>query len=71
MDAVIEVGVMTAVAELVTPLVMAFKRFSSQVQALVTQTSTSILRSLRIGRSSISAVPGDNNFMKGGLAVFA
>lgn len=62
---------MEAVATIVTPLVMAFKQFTSKVVVLVTQTPASILRSLRMGRSSLCAVPGDSNFMKGGRAVFA
>lgn len=62
---------MTAEATLVAPLVMAFKHFFSKVVRLMTQTSTSILGSLRMGRSSLSAIPGDINFMKGGLAVLA
>lgn len=71
MDARIEVGVMTAEANIIRPLVMAFVRVASQIKALVTQTSTSILRSLRQGRSSLCAIPGDTNFMKGGRAVLA
>lgn len=69
MDARIEAGVMTAAVDVVAPLVMAFERVSSLVMALVTQTSASILRTLRQGRSSLSAVPGDNFIMEGGLAV--
>lgn len=71
MDVRIEAGVMTLEATLVAPLVMAFKKASSVVARLVTQTSASILRSLRMGRSSLTAIPGDSNFTKGGLAAFA
>jgi hypothetical protein len=69
MDVTIEVEAAEGFALMVCPKVEAVIRSFFKVVGLVTQTSTSILRSLRQGSTSLNAVSPDYNFNEGGLAV--
>lgn len=71
MNVTIEAGVMTAEATAVAAVVRVISKVGTFVTALITQTPASFVRLLRQGRSSLSAVPGDTNFLKGDYAVFA
>lgn len=65
----VEIGVATAEAtvETVSVVVRAMKRFASKVFT-TSVVAAPVLRVLRQGRSSISAIPGDINFTNGGNA---
>lgn len=73
MDVRIEAGVATLTVSMTEAVVAGYTKVFFTVARLVSQTApASFLRLLRSGRSSMSAIPGDSNFItQGGRAVFA
>lgn len=68
MDVVIEVVAAEGVA-LMTVLRVKTVKVASKVVTLISVATTSVLRSLRQGRTSLSAVSPDASSFEGGLAV--
>lgn len=72
MNATIEVAAIqaTVILEMAEPKVRIANGFFVEVVFTAQVVATSILRALRQGRSSLSAIPGDvNNYFNGGEAV--
>jgi len=69
MNTVIEVAAMTLTVEVISPKAKTQKVDFPEVVALFSVVATSVLRSLRQGRSSLNAVSPDYTLIEGGLAV--